>query len=100
MAAGGNPPCHAQEPVSAYIAIPFSNLIHAQKVARLFAHIPTADKQARRPVKKNGCKNLKIRIIFLVLKMFRESGSGEIKIPAIQKSLKSHLLPLNRYKRP
>jgi len=100
MAAGGNIPCHAQEPVSAYIAILFSHLTHAQKVARLFAHFPTVDRQARRPVKKNGCKNLKISIISQAQKMSRESGSGVRKTPDIQKGRESALLPLNRYKRP
>jgi uncharacterized membrane protein YvbJ len=87
MAAGGNSPCPAQEPVSAYTATSFLNLTHDQKVVRLFAHFPTVVKPARRPVKKNGYKNRKISIISLVQKMSRESGSGVRKIPDIQKGL-------------
>jgi len=100
MAAGGNFPCLVQEPVSVYIATPFSHLIHVQKVARLFAHFPTAGRQARRSVKKNGYKNLKISIISQAQKISRESGFGVRKIPDIQKDLEPALLPLNRYKRP
>ena len=86
MAAGGNSLCHALELVSVYIATPFLNLTHAQKVIRLFVHSPTVNSQAKRPVKKNGCKSRKIRIISVVLKMSGEFSSGETKIPDIQKS--------------
>ena len=85
MVAGGNFPCHAQEPVSVYIATSFLNQTLAQKVARLFAHFPIVDRQAKKPVKKNGCKNLKISIISQAQKMSRESGSGVRKTPDIQK---------------
>jgi hypothetical protein len=100
MATGGNSPCHVQEPVSVYIATPFLNLTLAQKVAKLFVHFPIVNKQAKKPVKKNGGKKLKIRIIFEGLKMSRESGSGVRKTRDIQKGLNPRCLPLNRYKRP
>jgi hypothetical protein len=100
MAVGGNIPCHAQEPVNANIAIPFSSQILAQKVARLFVHFPTANKPVRKPVKRNGCKNLKTRPISVALKMSRESDSGERKILDILKGLNSLQVALTRYKRP
>lgn len=70
------------------------------KGRQTFCSLSDCQQASKKTSQKNGCKNRKIRIIFVGLNMSRESGSGVRKTPDIPKGLKSRRLPLNRYKIP